>query len=225
MQASGESSASPAPASSRVGAKHALSGGCATTRARLARSPATTLANSLVLTLLAAVCSSSAPRLVPLALILLADRCEAAGTVCDNSVPCSSGCPTFVYGTSLCDGTFTGTEVYLQGQGLSGTIPPQLGDISQLTYLDLGSNSISGTIPSDTGKLSQLTSLSLRYNSISGTIPSETSKLSQLKDISLDSNSISGTFPPETSKLSLLEHLGMRDTSISGTIPSAAVAD
>jgi len=63
-----------------------------------------TLANSLVLTLLAAVCSSSA-RLVPLALLLLADRCEAYGTICDNSVSCSSGCPTGVYGTSLCDGT------------------------------------------------------------------------------------------------------------------------
>ena len=36
------------------------------------------LANSLALTLLAAVCSSSAPRLVPLALLLLANRCEAA---------------------------------------------------------------------------------------------------------------------------------------------------
>ena len=63
-----------------------------------------TLAKSLAFTLLPADCSSSAPRLVPLALLLLAGRCEAAGTICDNSVPCFSGCPTGVYGTSLCDG-------------------------------------------------------------------------------------------------------------------------
>eukprot|EP00315_Gephyrocapsa_oceanica_P014276 CAMPEP_0185368220 /NCGR_PEP_ID=MMETSP1364-20130426/14869_1 /TAXON_ID=38817 /ORGANISM="Gephyrocapsa oceanica, Strain RCC1303" /LENGTH=271 /DNA_ID=CAMNT_0027968889 /DNA_START=11 /DNA_END=823 /DNA_ORIENTATION=+ len=55
-----------------------------------------------IVTLLAAVCSSSAPRLAPLALLLLANRCEAAGTVCHNSKY-----------SSLCDGTFTGTEVVL----------------------------------------------------------------------------------------------------------------
>eukprot|EP00315_Gephyrocapsa_oceanica_P005835 CAMPEP_0185341492 /NCGR_PEP_ID=MMETSP1363-20130426/98652_1 /TAXON_ID=38817 /ORGANISM="Gephyrocapsa oceanica, Strain RCC1303" /LENGTH=551 /DNA_ID=CAMNT_0027940719 /DNA_START=22 /DNA_END=1673 /DNA_ORIENTATION=+ len=198
-----------APASSRVGAKHACSSGCAATRARLARSPAMTLANSLVVTLLAAVCSSSAPRLAPLALLLLANRCEAAGTVCHNSKY-----------SSLCDGTFTGTEVHLGIEGLSGTIPPQLGDISQLQKLDLHSNSISGTIPPEMSKLSQLQKLSLCCNSISGTIPPEMSKLSQLQSFLLGGNSISGTIPAETSKLSQLHGLYLHRNSISGTIPS-----
>jgi len=149
-----------------------------------------TLANSLALTLLAAVCSSSASRLVPLALLLLADRCEATGTVCDNSVPCGSGCPTSVYGKSLCDGTYTGTVVNLFNRGLSGTIPPEMGKLSQLKRIDLFSNSISGTIPS------------------------------QLTDLFLSTNSISGTIPPETSKLSLLEYLWLYNNDISGTVPS-----
>ena len=136
-----------------------------------------TLASSLALKLLAAVCSSSAPRLVPLALLLLANRCEAAGTICNNSWYCSSGCPTHVYGTSLCDGTYKGTRVILSYPAwsvearLSGTIPPQLGDNSGLTILSLSDNSISGTIPSQLGDISQLEWLDLDGNSISGTIP------------------------------------------------------
>jgi len=175
-----------------------------------------TLAN---LTLLAAVCSSSA-RLVPLALLLLADRCEAYGTICDNSVSCSSGCPTGVYGTSLCDGTYTGTEVDLNSQGLSGTIPPQLGDISLLKHLSLEGNSISGTIPAEMSKLSQLKYVRLYNNIISGTIPSDMGKLSQLYNLWLNNNAISGTIPPETGKLSQLNILSLNTNSISGTIPS-----
>ena len=60
------------------------------------------------------------------------------------------------------------------------------GDISQLWYLRLDGNSISGTIPPQTSKLSQLEylylpqTLDLSHNSISGTIPPDTSKLSPL---------------------------------------------
>ncbi|EOD06359.1 hypothetical protein EMIHUDRAFT_219214 [Emiliania huxleyi CCMP1516] len=151
---------------------------------------------------LTAACSSSAPPLFPLTLLLLADRCEAAGTACDNNVPCSSGCPTGEYGTSLCDGTFTGTRVDLDNQELSGTIPPQLGDNSQLRELYLDGNAVSGTIPADMRRLWQLQNLYLHGNSISGTIP-ETDKWWQLKELYLYNNDISGTVPSQLKDLPL----------------------
>ena len=61
-----------------------------------------------------------------------------AGTICDNSET----------GKSLCDGSFTGSDVNLSGLGLTGTIPPQLGDIAGLKYLDLDHNAISPSTPS-----------------------------------------------------------------------------
>jgi len=119
-----------------------------------------------------------------------------------------------------CDGRYTGTTVYLYGKELSGTIPPQLGDISLLKHLSLEGNSISGTIPAEMSKLSQLKYVRLYNNIISGTIPSDMGKLSQLYNLWLNNNAISGTIPPETGKLSQLNILSLNTNSISGTIPA-----
>ena len=47
---------------------------------------------------------------------------------------------------------------------LSGTIPPELGNLSALTYLALGRNQLSGTVPPTLGNLTALTALSLGWN-------------------------------------------------------------
>ena len=57
---------------------------------------------------------------------------------------------------------------------LSGEIPPELGSLSNLTYLDLGFNlRLSGEIPAWLGSLSNLTYLGLSYTALSGEIPAE----------------------------------------------------
>ena len=57
------------------------------------------------------------------------------------------------------DGAFS-----LGGNQLSGTIPPELGDLTALASLDLEGNQLSGTIPTELGNLTALTSLSLSCN-------------------------------------------------------------
>ena len=47
---------------------------------------------------------------------------------------------------------------------LSGSIPAELGNLKNLTSLDLGSNTLSGSIPAELGNLKNLTSLSLGSN-------------------------------------------------------------
>ena len=54
---------------------------------------------------------------------------------------------------------------------LSGEIPPWLGSLSKLTYLDLSFNKLSGEIPAELGSLSKLNSLGLSYNDLSGCVP------------------------------------------------------
>ena len=74
---------------------------------------------------------------------------------------------------SICAGTFTGTRLDLAGQGLTGTLPTELFQYTQLTSLLLRNNQISGTVPTEIGRLTRLNELILYNNQLSGTLPTE----------------------------------------------------
>ena len=67
------------------------------------------------------------------------------------------------------NGRVTGLSLY--GHGLSGPIPPELGNLSKLRTLSLFGNQLSGTIPAELGNLSKLELLYLTDNQLSGCIP------------------------------------------------------
>ena len=71
--------------------------------------------------------------------------------------------------TNDADGRVTG--LYLWENQLNGTIPPELGNLSEVTYLNLRDNQLTGSIPSELGNLSNLTFLFLRNNQLTGCIP------------------------------------------------------
>ncbi len=96
------------------------------------------------------------------------------------------------------------TELMLHSNQLSGSIPSELGNLSQLTFLTLWSNQLSGPIPSELGNLSQLTSLDLWNNQLSDSIPSELGNLSQLISLILGNNQLSGEIPLSLSSLNNL---------------------
>ncbi|KAL8241577.1 hypothetical protein R6Q59_014931 [Mikania micrantha] len=103
--------------------------------------------------------------------------------------------------------------------GLSGTLPPQLGNLKNLIHIDLYGNSISGLIPDTLGKLSSLQTLELGSNSISGPIPDSIGSLSSLLVMNLPSNSISGPLPESLGRLLALEELDLSYNEINGTLP------
>ena len=111
-------------------------------------------------------------------------------------------------------------ELYLIRNSLSGSIPTEIGNLSNLKVLNLYVNSLSGSIPTEIGNLSNLEELGLSNNSLSGSIPTEIGNLSNLEDLWLRGNSLSGAIPTEIGNLSNLEELFLNGNSLSGSIPT-----
>ena len=86
-------------------------------------------------------------------------------------------------------------ELDLDGKQLSGPIPSELGNLTNLERLSLWGNQLSGPIPSELGNLTNLERLSLWGNQLNGPIPSELGNLDNLIALSLGNNQFSGCVP------------------------------
>jgi len=102
---------------------------------------------------------------------------------------------------------------------LRGKIPPELGNLISLEVLDLFENQLSGMIPSDLGNLTNLVGLALFDNNLRGTIPPELAELTNLQWLILSENQLSGPIPPELGRLADLEWLYLWDNQLAGSIP------
>ena len=111
-------------------------------------------------------------------------------------------------------------EIRLSGQGLSGTIPAELGSLTELTVLSLPNNRLTGMIPPQLGNLPRLRELSLGINRLTGTIPPELGDLRFLRTLSLFVNEFTGTIPPELGRLVNLRNLYLADSGLTGPIPA-----
>ena len=87
------------------------------------------------------------------------------------------------------------TELDLGGQGLTGSIPPEIGSLTNLRHLYLYNNQLTGSIPSEIGKLTNLTHLYLDNNQLTGSIPSEIGNLKNLTRLYLENNQLTGVIP------------------------------
>ena len=81
------------------------------------------------------------------------------------------------------------------GPQLTGSIPPEIGNLTNLTYLNLGYNQLTGEIPPEIKNLKNLTSLRLDQNQFTGSIPPEIKKLTNLTSLELQNNQLTGKIP------------------------------
>ncbi len=97
------------------------------------------------------------------------------------------------------------TEIDLSGESvfnlgeLSGIIPPEIGNLTNLTSLSLYHNQLTGEIPPEIGNLTNLTTLRLNNNQLTGEIPPEIGNLTNLTNIglTLHNNQLTGEMPIE----------------------------
>ncbi|KAL9675920.1 hypothetical protein QQ045_004128 [Rhodiola kirilowii] len=102
---------------------------------------------------------------------------------------------------------------------LTSSIPKEIGDISTLRLLLLNGNRLSGSLPEELGYLKNLTRLQVDQNILSGPIPKSFANLKNVRHLHLNNNSISGQLPPELSHLSTLIHLLVDNNNLSGYLP------
>lgn len=156
-------------------------------------------------------------------------ECEALVALYDatNGPAWSAGID--LWNTSADPCTWTGVwcnatgvhDLQLTFAGLTGSLPVEIGNLTNLAGLRLSQNQLSGAIPVEIGNLVNLTSLDLNDNQLSGAIPAEIGALTNLTALSLGRNDLSGSIPPELGNLINLSLLTLNGNQLSGLVPSS----
>jgi len=115
-----------------------------------------------------------------------------------------------------CDGSDSVTDLKINGNILSGTLPLGMTDLPNLDTLDLANNMIGGELPGD-WSFASLTKLLLDSNEFTGPIPSSWT-LPVCTEIDLNTNSLEGPLP-DFDSVSALEKIDLSRNQIGGAIP------
>ncbi len=115
--------------------------------------------------------------------------------------------------------------LYFGANDLEGEIPPTFGNLSEsLVGLNLAANNFTGTIPTDIFSLTELTFLAFSGNAdLIGILPPEIGNLINMRYLYIGNTGLSGPFPPEIGNLSEMIILQMRNCDFSGPLPESFV--
>ena len=107
----------------------------------------------------------------------------------------------------------------LRDNALEGTLPAQIGDLSELRSLQLDNNRLHGPIPSTVGRLGRLAALWLSHNQLTGPLPSEVAGLDSLRGLWLSGNRLTGIVPAGLRDLEVeyFEFAGNQGLCVPGT--------
>ncbi|XP_031379761.1 BRASSINOSTEROID INSENSITIVE 1-associated receptor kinase 1 isoform X1 [Punica granatum] len=118
-----------------------------------------------------------------------------------------------------CNSDNSVTRVDLGNANLSGQLVIQLGQLTNLQYLELYSNNITGRIPEELGNLTNLVSLDLYLNNLTGPIPVTLGKLQKLRFLRLNNNSLTETIPISLTTVTTLQVLDLSNNKLTGDVP------
>lgn len=140
-------------------------------------------------------------------------------------VGCIDPCDDYLDGPGCTAGRIN--SVYLRNNNLRGELSgwDGLGEMRNLSHLDLSHNFINGTIPTVIGHLNNVEELILENNALSGEIPTElgavnANQAEELQELSLSHNSLTGALPTQLGELSALELLDLGHNQLAGTVPT-----
>ena len=119
-------------------------------------------------------------------------------------------------------GRVVAIEMYRNG--IAGTLPPEIGDLSNLRELSFTANPrLTGEVPPEIGRLSNLVYLSFANTRITS-LPTEFGNLRKLRNLGLHRTLLT-SLPPEFGNLSALERLDMENSQLTSLPPEFANLD
>lgn len=151
--------------------------------------------------------------------------CSRVGDVAANGCPQTTKRFLSIYHECTwagigCNGNNFVTRLAFEDNGLSGSIPSEVGALSSLKTLRLERGKLSGSLPATLGDLANLEKLDLDYNNLWGTLPSTFQHLTNLKLVDLNSNDLSGSIDV-LAGLPNLFFIQLQSNYFSGTVSEA----
>ena len=110
-------------------------------------------------------------------------------------------------------------RLYFENNQLTGSIPPELGNLANLQRMRLNENQLTGSIPPELGNLANLQRMYLSENQLTGSIPPELGNLANLQRMRLNENQLTGSIPPELGNLANLQRMRLNENQLTGAIP------
>jgi len=133
------------------------------------------------------------------------DECEWGGVACWGTNDNRNGCMD---------------QIDFEQDGLSGSLIPEMHNLSELRFFILEQGSIAGQIPSDYGLFEKLLIFDLDFNDLTGPIPDELFNMDMLQQLDLNDNNLSGPLSTNIGNLKTLTFLQLDHNELSGNIPS-----
>ncbi|KAL8512180.1 hypothetical protein ACS0TY_018583 [Phlomoides rotata] len=112
------------------------------------------------------------------------------------------------------------TRIHLKGLNLTGSLPEELVQLTQLQEIDFSRNYLNGSIPAIFGQL-RVVIMAFLGNRLSGAIPAEIGNITTLESLVLEDNLLEGNLPQNLGNLSNLKKLQLSANNFNGTIPES----
>ncbi|XP_038721955.1 probable LRR receptor-like serine/threonine-protein kinase At3g47570 [Tripterygium wilfordii] len=111
-------------------------------------------------------------------------------------------------------------SILLAHCGLTGNIPMEIGNLSNIFLMDLQQNKLTGLVPIAIDRLQNLQGLYLNSNKLQGHIPTELCRLQKSDTWTFRDNMLNGSIPACIGNLSSLSFLDLSSNRLSSAIPA-----
>lgn len=95
--------------------------------------------------------------------------------------------------------------------------------MTMVQEINVAANRLTGSIPSELENCTEVKYLNLSWNSFDGPIPDSLGKLESLEDLDFSGNNLSGTIPISLENLKMLQHLNFTFNKLTEEVPKDGI--